>query len=364
MLGELFAATGTDAQGARLTVDDIASRVWTFGFADGAVYSRNIVLAADGRFLHHGSPNEHSWSLEGERLHLFAASGEVSAMLSRVESADGLVWFEGEHVLRGPSGLHLALRETGVIYPVHLPWSSAIEDFIASVPIYLSGGMQNRSIYRAGQIVTVPARAIVEPFATLPRNYFIGVGAYSYMHGQFASSPTRVGRYCSIAGGSRVLGPAHPVERVSTSPFSYDDHYVSIAAGFGVPDYATTPYDQTPAPTTIGNDVWIGEDVLVKGGVEIGHGAVLGARSMVTKDVPPYAIVVGTPARILRFRFPAELIESLLETRWWEYNFCDLPRKITDPAAFVSDLRQRRDSGAITPWRPRQLDLALELLRI
>ena len=346
-----------------LSHDDIASRVWTFGFANGEVYTRNVVLAANGRFLHHGGPNEHSWTLEDDRVVVRAQSGRVSAVLAPVPSQDGHLWLEGEHVLGGPSGIHLALREVDLIYPVHLVWSKAMEDFAASVPFYLSPGSQIRGVYAEGQIVTVPAPALVEPYATQPRNHLLGVGAYSYSWGQFSTSPVSIGRYCSIAAGSRVLGPSHPMERVSTSPFSYDPHYTEIARNFGVDDYEIVPYDQTPPLTTIGHDVWIGEDVLIKGGITIGTGAVLAARAIVTRDVPPYAIVAGMPARVQRIRFPSSVVEALLESRWWQYNFCDLPRSHADPVAFLGELARRREEGAIHPYEPQAVDVALGLLR-
>ena len=69
--------------------------------------------------------------------------------------------------------------------------------------------------------------------------------------------------------------------------------------------------------TVLGNDVWIGSHVLIKGGVKVGHGAVIGAGAVVVNDVPPYAIVGGVPAKIIRYRFSAEIIENLLKLEWW-----------------------------------------------
>ena len=68
---------------------------------------------------------------------------------------------------------------------------------------------------------------------------------------------------------------------------------------------------------TIGNDVWIGDGAFIKNGVTIGDGAIIGARAVVTKDIPPYAIVVGVPAKILKYRFSEQIIDRLLNTKWW-----------------------------------------------
>ena len=71
--------------------------------------------------------------------------------------------------------------------------------------------------------------------------------------------------------------------------------------------------------TTVGNDVWIGQDVVIKGGVKIGDGAVIGARSVVTRDVPPYAVVVGVPAKVIKYRFEQEKIDFLEKLQWWNW---------------------------------------------
>lgn len=119
-----------------------------------------------------------------------------------------------------------------------------------------------------------------------------------------------VGAFCSIAGGVVVGGARHPMEYVSTSPV-FLAHRDSVTTKF-----SRHPYRWT-ARTTIGNDVWIGEKCLIKAGVTIGHGAVVGMGSVVTKDVPPYAIVAGNPARLIRIRFQPNVVEALLKLEWW-----------------------------------------------
>ena len=100
----------------------------------------------------------------------------------------------------------------------------------------------------------------------------------------------------------------------------------------------------------IGADVWIGDDVMLSQKVSIGTGAVLGARANVTKDVPPYAIVGGNPARILKYRFEEKIIEKLLETRWTEYDIAPMKIRGDIPVEnFIEEFYNYRDKGLIKP---------------
>lgn len=120
-----------------------------------------------------------------------------------------------------------------------------------------------------------------------------------------------IGSFCSIADRVVIGGGMHPMSWISTSPAFYIGRD-SIKAKF-----SEHPRDP-PLRTCIGHDVWIGDCVLVRQGVAIGTGAVVGMGSVVTHDVPPYAIVAGAPARILRYRFEPDLIAGMLASRWWE----------------------------------------------
>lgn len=118
-----------------------------------------------------------------------------------------------------------------------------------------------------------------------------------------------IGRFCSISNnvilGQERGGPGHSLSSVCTNPFV-------LETGISPSTYSTPPAAE------IGHDVWIGRDVMVMEGVRIGTGAVIAARSIVTRDVPAYAIVAGSPARIIRYRHPPQLATRLVESRWWE----------------------------------------------
>jgi len=161
----------------------------------------------------------------------------------------------------------------------------------------------------------VGANARFERFTQHLPGAFMPLGAYSYSRSHFGHV-TRIGRYCSIGAGVQVMGDSHPMDWVSSSPVFYRrkraNQWGSARQGF--PDFhALGP------SVEVGDDVWIGDDVLLAHGVRLGTGCVVAARSVVTRDVGPYEIVAGTPARTVRTRFPDPQIERLLASRWWEW---------------------------------------------
>ena len=122
-----------------------------------------------------------------------------------------------------------------------------------------------------------------------------------------------IGSFTSIANGVVLGGARHPMEWVSTSPVFYAGRD-SVKAKFA--EHKLTP----PAGVRIGHDVWIGRSAIVLAGVTVGDGSVIGAGSVVTKDVPPYAIVAGNPARLIRYRFDENVIQKLKEINWWNFS--------------------------------------------
>lgn len=139
------------------------------------------------------------------------------------------------------------------------------------------------------------------------------VGFGSYIGSNCALFSTDIGAYCSLASYIRVGLPEHPTNYVSTHPAFHMqlrdmpkfDKFIPLAS--------------EEKRTTIGNDVWIGEMVFIKKGVSVGDGAVIAAGAAVTKDVPPYAIVAGVPARVIKYRFSASQIEQLQKIKWFEW---------------------------------------------
>jgi acetyltransferase-like isoleucine patch superfamily enzyme len=136
------------------------------------------------------------------------------------------------------------------------------------------------------------------------------LGDCSYVTRGTIIGPAVIGKFCSVGNYCQIGMPEHPLTFVSTSPRTYGRSNV-----FGKRD----DWNDFPRPPVIGNDVWIGSGAQVLQGVKVGDGAVLAAGAIVTKDVPPYAIVAGVPARILRYRFDENRIQTLLRLKWWDW---------------------------------------------
>lgn len=144
---------------------------------------------------------------------------------------------------------------------------------------------------------------------TLLSNEWLGEHSYFGDHFVRMHKESKIGKFTSI-GHNVSVGPSqHPLSWLSTSPFQY------------VKSHALTKEQKlisyTIQPTFVGNDVWIGNNVSIKDGVHISDGAVIGSNAVVTKDVPPYAIVAGVPAKVIRYRFPDNIIKQLMELQWW-----------------------------------------------
>lgn len=201
----------------------------------------------------------------------------------------------------------------------------------------------------------------IEPYSGFyAGNNLCSMGLFSYSHSP-VNPYLRIGRYSSISWGLNVVGPRHPVEWVTTSNVVFDRNAVNILnfkedAGCLFPTGDPRKLEK-PFPT-IGNDVWIGQNVTLNRGVNIGDGAVVAAFSVVTKDVPPYAIVGGNPARVIRNRFPRAVSKALLETSWWDLEpavIASLP--LEDPELFV-EAYSSLSSEQRSVYRPMSLTAA------
>ncbi len=146
------------------------------------------------------------------------------------------------------------------------------------------------------------------------------LGAYSYVSSGCVVNKSIIGKFTSIGPGTFIGLWEHNTD-VSTHSF-----YLYETSGHFVKGYQN--YKRDHVETFVGNDVWIGANVCIQKGVKVGDGAIIGSGAIVTKDVLPYSIVVGNPAKILRYRFTDEDIEMFLQTKWWDFSRMELQEMV------------------------------------
>lgn len=135
-------------------------------------------------------------------------------------------------------------------------------------------------------------------------------------------STLKIGKFCSIADGVTIfLGGNHRIDWITTYPFNVlNNDFPNASSVIGHPS--------TKGDVIIGNDVWIGKGASIMSGVSVGDGAVIAANSTITKNVSPYEIVGGNPAKHIRFRFPDNTIQKLLQIKWWDWEIELINRKV------------------------------------
>lgn len=212
--------------------------------------------------------------------------------------------------------------------------------------------------YRAGAIVKIRPGSTIESHTRHAPGTLSHMGAFSYAADNDVNIINLMaGRYCSIDIALRIIDGNRPLGAVTSSPYSYGPFY----AADNIPqDHVyrarREPFNYTYGPIKLGHDVWIGSYCMIKSGVTIGSGAVVTGGSNVVKDVPPYAVVGGNPAEVIRYRFAEDLRARLLAIQWWNVS----PRilrdlNMYDPAGFCDRLERMQANGTLVPFVPGQL---------
>lgn len=178
---------------------------------------------------------------------------------------------------------------------------------------YLLGLLSNLFNPAVSILALIDYSSIVDKRAKVNRTVKVfksSIGRYSYIGKNSSLINAEIGSFCSISSGVCVGMGNHDLKKLSTSPLFTEKYN---GTGHSWTDQVIFPFDRV----IVGNDVWIGGRAMIIGGKRIGNGAVIGAGAVVTKDVPPYAIVGGVPARIIGYRFSEEVIAQLEQLQWW-----------------------------------------------
>lgn len=225
-------------------------------------------------------------------------------------------------------------------------------------------GLQDQIDLHPGTIIEGPTWLLGDVDNHQP----IRIGAFSYSHSRISSWVRGIGRYCSIARDVTLGELEHPTEWLSTSSFVYDDEFLwgdHLRRTGGIYRTRSLGEEEMRAGVLIGNDVWIGARAYVRSGVCLGDGCIVGADTVVTRDVPPYAVVVGNPGRVVRHRFPPELVSRLLEVQWWRHAFTDLDAlDIRDVVGMLDAIVERRSAGDLHHYEGCQRGVAAVLAQL
>lgn len=235
-----------------------------------------------------------------------------------------------------------------------------LRPFLAEKRIFLMGGAMSSvndtaKSYRDDQMISIQPGIEIEPYSTYwagSGRSLVSMGAFSYTH-SFLPHSVKVGRYCSIALGLRIMGESHPTDWISSSPVFYNQRLMmqTFATDHGE-ELERHIFEQPDDNIIVGNDVWIGEHVTLARGITIGDGAIIATNATVTKDVPPYTVVGGVPAKVIRSRFHEKTIDDLNSIAWWrfspvQFNGLD-PKYPRDLAALLAE----RIGEGLEPFMP------------
>lgn len=155
----------------------------------------------------------------------------------------------------------------------------------------------------------------------------VKISDFSYVANDSVICNVDIGKFCSIGPNVQIGLGSHPSRIfVSTYPAFYSNQTLGCPVAFRNDKI----FDDAAPKTILANDIWIGANAIIPGGVHIGTGAIVAAGAVVVKNVPPYAVVGGNPAKILRYRFSEEQIKSLLESEWWDWPIEKILQQVND----------------------------------
>jgi len=348
-----------------------AGTSWTYA-ANGT--AQPVTLRADG---HLGlSDTAWRWTETGGTLTFLAHNGQPSLRFDRNILSAGRNRLRGEadgqvhELTAAPSDADWARLAAAIpeivqvtASALHIRASERVMAAFARLNIFFGDAGR----FGRERVIEMPLAAAIEPFACYREGHVLcPMGAFSYSNSAMHAG-VQVGRYSSIAHHLGIFGRDHPMDWVTTTPLTYEHSYDAAAAAqklFNQNQVPPLAFDGKAAFwPVIGHDVWIGTNVILARNVRIGTGAVLAAGAVVTKNVPPYAIMGGVPARLIRYRFGEPLIARLLASRWWE---CDIrvfnAGDIRQPEAFLDALEALPERPLLPERHIWAIDLVGEIV--
>lgn len=281
----------------------LCSFYFTLSRIDDSYMVEPIKLLKDGNIYGHSSTNEYTWSFIDGNIAFLTKDGKISTIFNNYSLVDGKLVLTGEFLLKPQLSITHKLQQ------IDFSWEK-----------------------REG-IGNLTRKILKEEII----KYQWEIGDHTYGHISVLEprmAKLKVGKFCSIAAGVSVILGNHRVDTVTTYPFSsLRSRWPGIRRNY-IDDHSTK------GDVIIGNDVWIGRSSTILSGVTIGDGAVIATNSLVNKDVEPYSIVGGTPAKLIKFRHSQNVISDLLRIKWWEWDDetidSRLPELLSDAEIFVN----------------------------
>ncbi len=212
---------------------------------------------------------------------------------------------------------------------------------------------------KIGDTLDINPNSYYEPYVAFTGNKLFTIGSFSFTWSPLSNLCT-MGRYSSIASGLSFFGPLHPYDRFTTSTVTFMNEYKDfcIFKNSRTPEcsFEYVGTKDSPIKADIGNDVWIGGNVTLKRGIKIGDGAIIANHAVVTKDVEPYTIVGGVPAKIIKHRFSMDIISEFMKLKWWRYHWADFDFSADIPVEkFIDIMTTKIANKSIKPYEPKKL---------